>query len=166
MGAKLSKDEKEYIESNAAASYLLLKHDPSRGIDCFNVYDQGENKEYSINVIGEYRRSGTESPTLVIYDDVGAAVGTMRWNNESPASNPFKVRCVNDSGKIEIEYGEKKLIFRKSWYQPSFSDWTLDYRTVFWGNGNRCAEISSISNYKRVFWREIKVRDSYLINRY
>lgn len=88
MGAKLSKDEIEYIESNAAASYLLLKHDPSRGIDCFNVYDQGENKEYSINVVGEYRRSGTESPTLVIYDDVGAAVGTMRWNNAPEAYEP------------------------------------------------------------------------------
>ena len=56
MGAKLSKDEIEYIESNAAASYLLLKHDPSRGIDCFNVYDQGGDKQYSVNVKGKYRK--------------------------------------------------------------------------------------------------------------
>ena len=166
MGVKLSKDEKDYIESNASASYLLLKHDSRGGIDCFNVYDQGGNKEYSINVRGRYRKKGSESPTLEIFDDTGSMVGTMRWDNESPSSNPFGVRCVNDFGRIERKYEEKKRFFRKSWYEPSFSDWTLDYHTVYSGTGYKCAEIESISNYEKDFRGEKKVRDSYLINRY
>ena len=163
MGVKLSKDEKEYIESNAVASYLLLKHDSSGGIDCFSVYNQGGDKEYSINVKGKYRK---ELPVLEISDETGSVVGTIRWNDESPSSNVFSVWYVGNSGRIEKKYEENKRFFRKSWYESSFSDWTLDYHTVYFGNGYRCAEINSISNYKKDLRGEKKIRDSYLIDRY
>ena len=163
MGAKLSKDEKEYIENNAAAYYLLLKHDSRGGIDCFNVYDQGGDKQYSVNVKGKYRK---DLPVLEISNNTGSVVGTIRWNDKSPSSNAFSVWYVGNLGRIEKKYEETERFFRKSWYEPSFSDWTLDYHTVYFGNGNKCAEINSISNYKNGLRGEKRIRDSYLIDRY
>ena len=165
MGAKLSKDEKQYIKNFASDSYLLIKHEPFKGIDYYSVYDQNGNKHYSINVRGKYRKKGTESPTLEIYDDIGSVIGTIRWNNEFPSSSPFSVRCVDNIGSINKVYGEKKILFRKSWYQPTFSDWTLDGSTIFMGNGQKCADINTIENFTKNRRGVKKLRDSYLIDR-
>ena len=166
MGVHLTKDEKNYIDSITAESYLLLKHEPLGGIDCFSVYDQNEYKHYSINMRGWYRKKGENSPTLEISDENGSVVGTMRWNNEHPASSPFIVRCYDNNGNIEIQYEQNKRFFRKSWYKPSFSIWTLDYHTVYCDYKQICAEIDSISNYKKNLRGVKELRDSYLIKRY
>lgn len=166
MDVHLTKDEKEYIQNNASNSYLLLKHEPRGGIDNFIVYNQNKCRQYSIDIKGWYRKRGEKSPTLTISDETGAIVGTLTWNNEFPSTNPFIVHCVNNNGSIEIQYEQKKRFFRKSWYKPDFADWTLDYNSVYADDGQICAEIKSISNYKKTLRGVKKVRDSYLINRY
>ena len=165
MGAHLSKDEKNYIQNNASNSYLLLKHEPLGGIDCFSVYDENDNKVYSVNIRGGFRKKGTESPTLEISDEASTVVGTMKWNNEYPSLNPFIVQCVDRFGNIKEQY-EQRRFFKKYWYETSFSDWILDYRTITDSDGQTCAEIKSISNYKKNLRGTKQLRCSYLIDRY
>lgn len=166
MDLHLTKDEKEYVHNNTSNSYLLLKHEPRGGIDNFIVYDQNKCRQYSITIKGGYRKKGEKSPTLMILDETGAIVGTLTWNNEFPLSNPFTVQCVTINGSIEKQYEQEKRFFRKSWYKPDFAEWMLDYNIVYADGGQICAEIRSISNYKKNLRGVKKVRDSYLVNRY
>lgn len=165
MGAHLTKDEKNYIQNNASNSYLLLKHEPRGGIDCFSVYDENDNKAYSVNIRGWFRKKGTESPTLEISDEARTVVGTMKWNNERPSSNPFIVQCADHIGNIKLQYDQMRF-FKKIRYGTSFSDWILDYKTVIDSDEQTCAEINSINNYKKNLRGTRQLRCSYLIDRY
>ena len=165
MDAHLTKDEKNYIQNNASDSYLLLKHEPREGIDYFSVYDQDKIKKYTINIKGEFRKKGTESPIFEIYDEAGNVVATMKWNNEYPSQNPFIAQSDYYSGSIIIRYDQRRF-FKKLWYEINYTDWILDYKTITDGDGQTCAEINSINNYKKNLRGTRQLRCSYLINRY
>lgn len=165
MDAHLTKDEKNYIQNNASDSYLLLKHEPREGIDYFSVYDQDKIKKYTINIKGEFRKKGTESPIFEIYDEAGTVVATMKWNNEYPSQNPFIAQSDYYSGSIIIRYDQRRF-FKKLWYEINYTDWILDYKTITDGDGQTCAEINSINNYKKNLRGTRQLRCSYLINRY
>lgn len=166
MKVKLSKDERKYIMDSASDSYLLLKHYPDGGIDCFCIFDENGDQIYSVNIKGWYGEGTKESHTLEISDMTGTIIGTIRWNNKYTSPDSFFAWLFDENGRIEKQYEQSRRIFKKSWYESTFSDWTLDYSSIYSGDGQKCAEINSISNYKNTLRGTIELRNSYLIDRY